>query len=74
MVYAKEPVAAAARQAIDALPDDSGGLIALDHKGRHAFAITAKTAGMFRGHVTEDGALYVAIDSGEAEHIVTIGR
>ena len=73
MVYAKRGVDVAAKESIDALPDDSGGLIALDSQGRHAFAITAKTAGMLRGHVTEDGEIYVAIDAGEAERLVTIG-
>jgi beta-aspartyl-peptidase (threonine type) len=74
MVYGKRAVDVAAKESIDALPDDSGGLIALDGEGRHAFAITAKTAGMLRGHVTEDGAIYVAIEAGEAERSVTIGR
>src|SRR5262249_13855136 len=74
MVYAGKGVDLAAREAIDAMPPDSGGLIALDREGRHAFAISAKTAGMLRGHVTEDREIYVAIDAGEAEHVVTIGR
>jgi L-asparaginase / beta-aspartyl-peptidase len=74
MVYGKRGVDVAAKESIDALPDDSGGLIALDSQGRHAFAITAKTAGMLRGHVTEDGEIWVAIDAGEAERRVVVER
>jgi beta-aspartyl-peptidase (threonine type) len=73
MVYARKGIDVAAKESIDALPDDSGGLIALDGQGRHAFAITAKTAGMLRGHVTEDGEIYVAIEAGEAERRVEVG-
>jgi L-asparaginase / beta-aspartyl-peptidase len=74
MAYGKRDVETAAKESIAALPDDSGGLIALDGQGRHAFAISAKTAGMLRGHVTEDGEMYIAIEAGEAERLVVIER
>ena len=74
MAYGKRDVDVAAKESIDALPDDSGGLIALDGQGRHAFAISAKTAGMLRGHVTEDGEIYVAIEASEAERLVVVGH
>lgn len=64
MVYAKDNVAEAARAAIDQMPDASdgtGGLIALDREGRHTTALSAKTAGMYRGYVTEGGAIFVAV-------------
>jgi L-asparaginase / beta-aspartyl-peptidase len=64
MVYAKAPVADAARSAIDQLPDEPGGvggLIALDRTGRQTAALSAKTVGMYRGYVTEAGDIYVAL-------------
>lgn len=64
MVYAKAGVAAAARDAIDNLPDEEGGiggLIALDREGRHAFAMSKKSPGMYRGFVTSAGEVFVQI-------------
>jgi beta-aspartyl-peptidase (threonine type) len=64
MIYTKADVAAAARATMDQLPDEAdgvGGLIALDRDGRHTTALSAKTAGMYRGYVTEAGDIYVAI-------------
>jgi beta-aspartyl-peptidase (threonine type) len=68
MLYAKNSVAEAARLAIDALPDEEGGvggLIALDRDGRHTFALSKKSAGMYRGYVTAEGQIFVAIFAGE---------
>jgi beta-aspartyl-peptidase (threonine type) len=64
MLYARKTVADAVRQTIDDLPDEEGGvggLIALDREGRHAFAMSKKSAGMYRGYVTEDGQVYVSV-------------
>jgi L-asparaginase / beta-aspartyl-peptidase len=69
MVYAKLGVAAAARAAIDELPDEEGGvggLIALDATGTPAFVTSAKCDGMYRGYVTADGTVYVAIFKADA--------
>jgi beta-aspartyl-peptidase (threonine type) len=68
MLYAKNSVADAARATIDALPDEEGGvggLIALDREGRHTFALSKKSAGMYRGFVTADGQILVAIYAAE---------
>jgi beta-aspartyl-peptidase (threonine type) len=70
MLYARTAVAEAARATIDALPDEEGGvggLIALDRQGRHAFAMSKKSAGMYRGYVMEDGQIYVAIFANDPE-------
>jgi beta-aspartyl-peptidase (threonine type) len=64
MLYKKVSVEAAAREAIDELPDEKegvGGLIALDKDGRAAFAMSANSIGIYRGYVTEDGTIHVAI-------------
>jgi beta-aspartyl-peptidase (threonine type) len=64
MVYGKQGVRKAAQGAIDHLPDEKdgvGGLIALDKKGNHAFAMSKQSVGMYRGYVTEKGEIYVAI-------------
>ncbi len=64
MLYGKLSVAEAAKQAVAELPDEEGGIggvIALDAHGRHTFAMTAKSDGMYRGYVTESGDVYVAI-------------
>jgi beta-aspartyl-peptidase (threonine type) len=64
MLYGKQDVAAAAKASIDELPDEEGGvggLIALDAHGRHTFAMSARSDGMYRGYVTESGEIYVAI-------------
>jgi hypothetical protein len=52
------------QDAINQLPDEEegvGGLIALDRDGKHAFAMSKKSVGMYRGYVTEDGKIFVAI-------------
>jgi beta-aspartyl-peptidase (threonine type) len=70
MLYAKDPVEMASAAAIKQLPDEEGGvggLIALDKDGKHAFAMSAKSVGMYRGYVTEDGRIFVAIFSDEQE-------
>ena len=70
MVYAGKSVNDAARETIDALPDEPngvGGLIALDPEGRHAFAMSKRSVGMYRGYVTYDGRIFVGIFANEAE-------
>jgi cyanophycinase len=64
MHYAGKSVGDAVQEAIDELPDEEGGvggLIALDRAGRHAFGMSGKSVGMYRGYVTERGDIYVAI-------------
>lgn len=64
MLYGKLDVESAVQTSINELPDEEGGvggLIALDAKGRHAFGMSPKCDGMYRGYVTEDGKFYVAI-------------
>jgi beta-aspartyl-peptidase (threonine type) len=59
-------VSSAARAALDSLPREdggSGGLIALDSKGRAAMPFN--TSGMYRGTITESGEVRVAIFEGE---------
>lgn len=73
MLYAGDPVKKAAAAAIDQLPDEEGGvggLIALDRDGRHHFAMSAKSVGMYRGYVTEDGRVFVGIFRDEEEKLV----
>lgn len=64
MLYAKLDVESAVNKTIHDLPDEEGGvggLIALDAQGRHAFGMSSKCDGMYRGYATEDGKFYVAI-------------
>ena len=64
MLYKKVSVAQAASETIGQLPDEDegvGGLIALDAKGRPAFAMSARSVGMYRGYVTADGEIHVAL-------------
>jgi beta-aspartyl-peptidase (threonine type) len=64
MLYKEIGVKTAAKQVIEELPDEVegvGGLIALDKNGEHAFAMSAKCLGMYRGYVTQKGEVYVAI-------------
>jgi isoaspartyl peptidase/L-asparaginase-like protein (Ntn-hydrolase superfamily) len=64
MLYGKLAVEEAAKQTINELPDEQGGiggLIALDGHGRHTFAMSPLSDGMYRGYVTEAGEIYVAI-------------
>lgn len=68
MIYGKSTVKDAAKATIDEIPDDEGGiggLIALDRDGNHAFGISKKSEGMYRGFVTEDGAIFVQIYSND---------
>ena len=77
MLYAKEPVGAAARAVIDGLPDEEdgvGSLIALDREGTAAFAMSAKNTGTYRGYVTEGGELFVALFRDEPFKRVKVGR
>ena len=70
MLYAKDPVETAAAGAIKQLPDEEGGvggLIALDKAGKHSFAMSEKSVGMYRGYVTQDGQIFVAIFRNELE-------
>jgi beta-aspartyl-peptidase (threonine type) len=62
MKYKGQSVAEAARDALGQLPKEdggTGGLIALDAKGQ--FAAPYNTAGMYRGWITADGQIHVAI-------------
>ena len=43
-----------------------GGVIALDKEGRHAFAMSPKSDGMYRGYVTDTGDIYVAVYAKDA--------
>lgn len=64
MLYGKQNVEQAAAQTIKELPDEDGGvggLIALDAAGRHTFAMSAHTEGIYRGYVTESGEIFVGI-------------
>jgi beta-aspartyl-peptidase (threonine type) len=78
MLYKGLPVGRAAREAIDELPDEKegvGGLIALDARGRHAFAMSAESLGMYRGYVTEGGEVHVAVYAREKPVLVRkVGR
>ena len=72
MLYGKLRVDEAARQTVEELPDEEGGvggLIALDKEGRHAFAMSARSVGMYRGYVTREGEIYVAIYKEEAKRM-----
>ncbi|MGL4550106.1 MAG: hypothetical protein ACRC33_02870, partial [Gemmataceae bacterium] len=65
-----DAVGDAARATIDALPDEEdgvGGLIALDRSGTHAFAMSPRSVGMYRGYVTDKGDVYVGVYAKEAE-------
>jgi L-asparaginase / beta-aspartyl-peptidase len=62
MKYQKLSVRDAADKVLQSLPkpkDGVGGLIALDREGN--FALTYNTDGMFRGFITADGTVHVAI-------------
>lgn len=70
MLYGGRPVADAVKATIADLPDEEGGvggLIALDPEGRHAFGMSKKCVGMYRGYATADGQFYVAIYVGDPE-------
>ena len=64
MLYKKQPVARAVHDTVAELPDEEdgvGGLIALDNDGGCAFGMSARSVGLYRGYVTEDGVVYVAL-------------
>jgi beta-aspartyl-peptidase (threonine type) len=64
MLYKKQPVARAVQDTVAELPDEEdgvGGLIALDNDGGCAFGMSARSVGLYRGYVTEDGVVYVAL-------------
>ncbi len=70
MLYKKIGVKEATRETIDGLPDEDGGvggLIALDKDGKHAFAMSQRSNGMYRGYVTASGEIHVGIFANEAE-------
>jgi beta-aspartyl-peptidase (threonine type) len=70
MLYKKIGVAEAARETINDLPDEDGGVggfIALDKAGKHAFAMSPRSDGMYRGYVTAAGDIYVGIFANEKE-------
>jgi hypothetical protein len=69
MLYSspRPSVAEAAAKVIEALPDEDdgvGSLIALDVDGNHAFALSKRLAGTYRGYVTADGDVFVGTDRG----------
>ena len=72
MLYGGKSVGDAVQAAIESLPEDVGGLIALDREGRHAFGVSKKTAGMYRGYATEDGRFFVAIYANEPEQRIEL--
>src|SRR5262249_55057530 len=62
MKYKLIPLRQAAAEALQSLPKRTGGVggvIALDRQGQ--FAPLFNTEGMYRGHITEDGTVNVAI-------------
>jgi L-asparaginase / beta-aspartyl-peptidase len=64
MRYSKIDVESAAKATMAELPDEDGGvggIIALDAKGQAVFVMSPKCAGMYRGYVTADGEIFVAI-------------
>ena len=77
MWYGKADVGQAAREAIEQLPDEKGGvggLIALDKDGIAAFAMSKESEGMYRGYVTEEGDIYVAIYREEPRLVERVGK
>lgn len=70
MVYTKAAVAKAVNETINEIPDEPegvGGLIALDGQGNHAFGMSPKSVGMYRGYVTASGEIFVGIFRNEPE-------
>lgn len=73
MLYGRNSVDQSVAAAIAELPDEVGGvggLIALDREGRHAFGMSKKSIGMYRGYATANGQFFVAIDSGDTPKVV----
>jgi beta-aspartyl-peptidase (threonine type) len=74
-LYGGKSLADAVQAAISELPDETtgvGGLIALDNEGHHAFGMSRKTVGMYRGYATEDGRFYVGIDATKSEKLISL--
>jgi beta-aspartyl-peptidase (threonine type) len=70
MLYGGKSVADAVHATIAGLPDEDGGvggLIALNREGRHAFGMSRRSVGMYRGYATEDGQFYVGVYANEPE-------
>ncbi len=70
MLYKKIGVVEASKETINDLPDQEGGVggfIALDRHGKHAFAMSPRSDGMYRGYVTASGNIYVGVYANEAE-------
>lgn len=59
MKYKGAAVQQATKETIAQLPDESGGVIVLDAKGNCAMSFN--TEGMFRGTITSDGKIHIAI-------------
>ncbi len=77
MLYAKSSVTEAVAATIGSLPDEAGGvggLIALDRNGVPAFGMSKNTDGIYRGYVTEDGQVYVALFAGDALKLMPQGK
>jgi beta-aspartyl-peptidase (threonine type) len=69
-------VAEAARQTIESIPEEEGGVgtvIALDPEGRFAFALSPQTPATYRGYVTHQGEMYVGIGRGELKAAGKVG-
>ena len=76
MIPGKAKIGDAVKDTIDSLPDQEdgvGGLIALDRNGVHAFGLSKKTAGMYRGYVTEHGDIHVGIFADESPKLMKKG-
>ncbi|VTS05575.1 isoaspartyl peptidase/L-asparaginase family protein [Tuwongella immobilis] len=77
MLYGKATLKEAVSQTIAQLPDEPGGvggLIALTPSGEHQFGMTPLTDGMYRGYVTSEGEIVVAIFAKDVEKTVKIPR
>lgn len=69
MLYGRSSIVEAVDATIASLPDEDGGvggLIALDPAGRHAFGMSPRSIGMYRGYATDDGQFFVAIYAGDS--------
>ena len=70
MLYGGISIGDAVQATIAGLPDEDGGvggLIGLDREGHHAFGMSKKSLGMYRGYATKDGEFYVAVYANERE-------
>jgi len=78
MLYAspRPSVAEAARQTIDSIPEEEGGVgtvIAMDAEGRFTFALSRELPGTYRGYVTREGELFVGSGRGELKAVGKVG-